>query len=503
MVDAVAGRAALASLTGTFSADQTGNRKNPLLPTPLNASQQRGGQRASPILKFDIPQLSSDVFKTLQNNALLNATRTVTTREERVRLEAEINQRIQVVETGGSPGSPGTPDIVDIVQFTEGTLNAQALNDLQKLLDKFKTAAAGDFSDSRLVTALREDLQDFAQRLNSGQAEDVLGEIIGRIENSVIGQGGLEFRDIFRDPALFITIGIGLAEFGADTNNRASDALRDIILRIGDWRFSDSNPRNDFGALQRISSAIDRLGRALGDEQGGVAALDRFLDRLQAIGAGGNGGGNSYAGRIAGVLDDALNDIRGGSLDLEAIQRLQRAKDEITALENVAGTADDLLRASAAEGIDGLLSQYASITTREQTTVTPGQPAIPAVPGERTVNIIEETTFVPKVEVIERVVTIYQGVQDTLKPLQKLAEQPPPVPSLQALVTPPVNPERDGEDGKRKKGIVIGADDEDDGRRRSGFGGIGRNDIPPNPYGLAVQRSGFGLGVGQQFNSLA
>src|SRR3546814_801408 len=106
MVNAVTGRAALASLTSFSSADHTSNRKNPLLPIPLNLSQERGNQRANAILQFDVPRVAPSVFSTLQDSALLSTTRRITTREERQVLEAELRQRIQITETGGSPGRP-------------------------------------------------------------------------------------------------------------------------------------------------------------------------------------------------------------------------------------------------------------------------------------------------------------------------------------------------------------------------------------------------------------
>jgi hypothetical protein len=152
MVDAVIGRAALASLTGTSAADQTGNRKNPLPPIPLRAPQQGGEQRVSAILRFDRPRVSNDVFTALQNSAQLAATRRIATREERVVLEAELRQRMVIEATGGSPGRPGTPDSFNTITHRQGRLDSRALDELQTLIDGLRSQ--GSAPPSRFIPQL-------------------------------------------------------------------------------------------------------------------------------------------------------------------------------------------------------------------------------------------------------------------------------------------------------------------------------------------------------------
>lgn len=481
MVDAVTGRAALASLTGTSAADQISNRKNPLLPIPLNLPQQGGNQRANAILQFDRPRVSSDVFATLQNSAQLSATRRVATLEERTILEAELRRRIQVTETGGSPGRPATPDSVNTVTIREGTLDSRALSDLQGLIDGLRRA--GSTPPSRFIPGLSEELQDFGEALGSN-AQEALTGIIRRIETSVLGDG-FDWNDVFRDPKLFFGIGFGLIEFSGSTNQQAANALEDVIRKLAQGRLYDDNPNND--SLKAVGSAIDRLRRALDDESNAAGALDRFLDRI----GGPPAGGNAYANRIADILDETLDDLKIGSLDLQAIEQLQQTLAAVRNLENISGNADDRLRDDAAAGVQGIIDQYASITTRTQTTRIPGEPAIPATPGEKTLVFLEEPTLVPSVELAERVVTLYQSAQESLRPLQKLSEPPPPVPNLRALVT---EPEQD-DDEQRRNRFVIGAEDSQSPNR---FG-------VPQPGEEEPRTTGFGQppyrGFGQIFDS--
>lgn len=477
-----------------------------MLPTPLNLPQQGGNQRAPAILRFDRPRVSPDVFSSLQQSALLSSARRVTTREERVVLEAELRQRLQVTETGGTPGSPGTPDRFNTVTIREGSLDPRALNDLQQLLERFERGGRGGFGDSRLVRDLSETLEDFADRLGDNRADNVLGEIVARIERSVIGRDGLDFADLFRDPGLFLTIGVGLDRFGDETNGQAESALRDVILRIGNLENGRGNDRDDDdddrrgnngnGPVNAVAAAIDRLGRALEDEPNAVAALDRFLDRLQDRGTGGNPQPR-YRDRIADILDDTLNNLRGGALDLQAVERLQAAVEQVRNLENVPGRRDDRLRARAVEGLEGILDRYATETTRSQTTRIPGAPAVPATPGERTLTVLEDVSLVPKVEIAERVAIIYQAVQESLRPLQKLSEPPPPVPNIKALVVTP-KPEDDDETRKR-----LGAGAEE-GRSGIRFGVQRPGEEEQDRFGTQPPRLNGGSGtgsIGQVFDS--
>lgn len=495
MVDAVTGRAALALLSGPSAADQQGNRKNPLLPTPLNQPEKTGFQRAPAILRFDTPRVSDNTFAALQNGAVLSAVREEVTLEERVRLETELRRRIQVIETGGNPGSPGTPDSTSTITVTEGRLDQNALGALTELIEQLRRGS-GELP-SRFVPALTRELQQFSARVGNAESGDALAGIIRRIENSVIGEDGLQFSDLFRDPGLFIKIAAGLGEFSSSTNHRAADALRDVIFRLGDRRLYDGNPRND--SLRAIGSAIDRLGRALDDEPNAVPALQDFLQRIGGEPANGNG---RYAARIADVLDQALNDIRGGALDLEAIRRLEAGLQDISALQDIAGNADDRLRQQATDGLQSILDRYASVTNTTQTIVTPGQPAVPATPGEKTLVITEETRLVPSVEIVERVVAVYQAAQEQFRPLQKLSEPPPPVPNLQALVTPS-DRERDGDKDQNRFRI-----DKDDDRRKSRFGfdpiTADNTALIPNLGGYGQAGSGLStLGSGLYLDSTA
>lgn len=478
MVDAVSGQAALASLTGLSSADQLSKRKNPLLPNPLSESQQGGRQRASAILYFDRPRISPDVFSTLNNSALLSVSRRITTTEERTRLEAELRQRIQVTETGGSPGRPGTPDTFNTITIREGQLDPQSLDELQNLIDRLRRGGEG--APSRFIPQLSEELQRFGQKLGS-QAQEALEGIIRRIETSVLGDG-FDFSDFFRDPDLFFGIGFGLFEFSASTNHQAAHALRDVIRQLAQHRLHDGNPNND--SLQALKSSINRLGRALEDESNAGPALDRFLDR---IGGAPSGGGDPYARRIADVLDAALADLRNGSLDLQAIERLQGALQSVQDLEDVAGQHDDRLRAETVEELQGILDRHATITERSETTVIPGQPAVPPTPGEKSITILEETRLVPKVEIAQRVVTIYQSVQESFRSLYELSEPPQPVPSLE-----PLERLQDEEDDARQR-----QDDEFQGPPRFGLPYLGN---ATSQAGIFDTR-GVGAGTGQRFDS--
>lgn len=460
-----------------------------MLPTPLKTSQQGSGQRAPAILHFDTPKISANTFAALQDSGLRTVVRREVTLEERTRLEAEIRRRILVTETGGDPGSPGTPDQRTVITRREGSLDSRALDALRSLIDRFSTVAQ---EPSRFVPPLQPDIDAFSNRLNSDDAGDALAGVIRRIENSVIGEDGLQFADIFRDPGLFIKIAAGLSEFSSDTNHQAADALRDVIFRLGDRRLHDGNPRND--SLQSIRSAIGRLGRALEDEDNASSALQQFLTR---IGGTPDGGGDGYGNRIATVLQQTLNELRGSSLDLSAIQKLQNTINAIIRLADIAGNEDDSLRQQAEQGLGDILDRYAQVTESSETVVTPGEPARAPVAPEKTVTILEETTLVPRTEIARRVVAIYSDVQEQLRPLEKLNEAPPPTPSLQALVTPPA---RNDDSGNRF--VIRPRADEDEDEQRFGI-------VTPEPgqtgilAGLkTVQPGGFGSGnPGSLFDS--
>lgn len=426
-----------------------------MLPTPLKTSQQGSGQRAPAILQFDTPKISANTFAALQDSGLRTIVRTEVTLEERARLEAEIRRRILVTETGGDPGSPGTPDQRTVITRREGSLDSRALHALRSLIDRFSGQPQ---EPSRFVPPLQKDIDAFSDRLNSDDAGDALAGVIRRIENSVIGEDGLQFSDIFRDPGLFIKIAVGLSEFGSDTNHQAADALRDVIFRLGDRRLHDGNPRND--SLQSIRSAIGRLGRALDDEDNATSALQQFLTR---IGGTPDGGDNSYGNRIAAVLQQTLNDLRGSNLDLTAIQKLQNTINAVARLADIAGNEDDSLRQLAGQGLSDILSRYAQVSESSQTVVTPGEPARAPVAPEKTVTVVEETTLVPRTEIARRVVAIYSDVQEQLRPLEKLNEPPPPTPSLQALAPPPA---RNDESGNR---FVIRPPKDEDEEQRFGI----------------------------------
>lgn len=423
-----------------------------MLPTPLKTSQQGSGQRAQTILQFDTPKISSSTFSALQDSGLRTVIRTEVTLEERTRLEAEIRRRILVTETGGDPGSPGTPDQTNVITRREGSLDGRALDALRSLIERFSSPPA---EPSRFVPPLQQDIDAFSDRVNSDDAGDALAGVIRRIENSVIGEDGLQFADIFREPALFIKIAGGLSEFSHETNQQAADAVRDVIFRLGDRRLHDGNPRND--SLQSIRSAIGRLGRALDDEDNATSALQQFLTR---IGGAPDDGSQGYGGRIATVLQQTLNDLRGNALDLTAIEKLQNTINAVARLADIAGSEDDNLRQLAGQGLRDILTQYAQVGERSETVVTPGEPARPAVAPEQTLTVVEETTLVPRTEIARRVVAVYSDVQEQLRPLQKLSEAPPPTPSLQALVTPTA-----GNDDSGNRFVIRARDDEDDEQR--------------------------------------
>lgn len=455
MVDAVSGQAALALLTGSPAAGQTGNRKNPLLPFPLGSSEQTGNQRVNSILRFDTPRFSPDVFSTLQNTALLSASRGRVSGEERSRLEAELRQRITVTETPGTPGIPGTPDSFRTITNTILRLDPAALTDLEGLVSQFLEGPV-DETGSRFVAALAEDIAGFADRLGE-EAGEALRGIIRRIENSVIGEDGLQFLDIFRDPALFINIAAGTGEFADETGRQAANALLDIVLRIGDRRFYDGNDAND--SVRAIGAAIDRLGRALAGNEGAASALQDFLDRLGS-GSGDDDAINAYARRIAETLEETLAGLQQGELDETAVSRLRTAAEDIRGFEDIAGDYDDALRELAADGLEGIITRYASQTTQTATVVVPGQPSVPATPGERTVTITQETTLVPRAEVAERVANAYKTVQDRIEPLRRLNEPLPQVPDLTALLSLPEPPQQ--EDEEEGSGFVIRAPQPED-----------------------------------------
>lgn len=462
-----------------------------MLPTPLNLSQQGGNQRANAILYFDVPRVAPSVFSTLQDSALLSTARRITTREERQVLEAELRQRIQVTESGGSPGRPGTPGSSNTITIREGHLDPQALADLQSVIDNLRSAGSGPAS--RFVPQLTEELEDFGSVLGGG-AREALEGVIRRIETGVLGDG-FDFGDFFQDPGLFFGIGFGLIEFSAGTNHQASDALHDVIRQLGHPRLHDGNPNND--SVQAIGSAVDRLRRALDDEDNAAPALTRFLDRI----GGAPQGGDAYALRIADLLDETLADLKIGAPDLAAVQKLQATLQAVRNLENISGSDDDRLREQAGADVQGIIDRYATITTRTQTTAIPGEPAVPATPATQTLTILQEATLVPRVEVAERVVTIYNSIQESLKPLQKLAQPPDPVPSVKVLAAPP---EQEGKEDLRR--ISSGSDDEQDGGfvvrppyRQEDRPGTG---LPPAPARPGA--AGFGTaGIGQFFDSRA
>lgn len=447
-----------------------------MLPTPLNLSREGGNQRASAILYFDVPRVAPSVFSTLQDSALLSATRRVTTREERQVLEAELRQRIQITETGGTPGRPGTPDSFNTVTIREGSLDPQALTDLQGLIDNLRNAGSGP--PSRFIPLLAEELEEFGEVLGQ-DARQALEGVIRRIETSVLGDG-FDFGDFFQDPGLFFGIGFGLLEFSGSTNGQAANALQDVIRQLGHPRLHDGNPNND--SPQAIGSAIDRLRRALDDEGNAAPALDRFLDRI----GGAPQGGNPYALRIADLLDEALDDLQIGGLDLAAVEKLQETLQAVRNLEDIAGNADDRLREQTGDAVQGIIDQYATVITRTETTRVAGEPAVPATPGVQTLTILQETTLVPRVEIAERVVTIYNSIQESLKPLDKLRQPPDPVPSVKVLAAPPA---RDDEERNRfgirneddqGSSFVIKPPGAEEGERRFGiqplnapFGGSG------------------------------
>ncbi len=459
-----------------------------MLPTPLNLSQQRANQRDSAILYFDVPRVSPSVFSTLQDSALLSQTRRITTREERQVLEAELRQRIQVTETGGTPGRPGTPDSFNTISIREGSLDPQALSDLQSVIDNLRNAGSG--SSSRFVPLLSEELEEFGEVLGD-DAREALEGVIRRIETSVLGDG-FDLGDFFQDPGLFLGIGFGLIEFSAGTNHQAADALEDVIRQLGHPRLHDDNPHND--SVQAIGSAIDRLRRALDDEGNATPALEQFLDRI----GGAPQSGDAYATRIADLLDEVLADLQIGGLDLAAVEKLQETLQAVRNLEDISGDADDRLRDETGDAVQGIIDQYATVTTRTTTTVTPGEPAVPATPGQTTLTILQETTLVPRVEIAERVVTIYNSVQESLKPLQKLAQPPDPVPSVKVLAAPPAN-----EDDQQNRFVIRSEAEQDDSfvvrppgiqdeEGRFGF----------QPPGTRFGASGFGPGsVGQFIDS--
>lgn len=460
-----------------------------MLPTPLNSSQQGGKQRASAILYFDVPRVSPSVFSTLQDSALLSQTRRITTREERTVLEAELRQRIQVTETGGTPGRPATPDSFNTVTVREGSLDPRALTDLQSLINNLRST--GSSPPSRFIPQLTEELEEFGEVLGS-DARQALEGVIRRIETSVLGDG-FDFEDFFKDPGLFFGIGFGLIEFSGSTNGQAADALHDVIRQLGHPRLHDGNPNND--SPQAIGSAIDRLRRALDDENNAAPALDRFLDRI----GGAPQGGNPYATRIADLLDEALDDLKIGALDLAAVEKLQETLQAVRNLENIAGNADDRLRDETGAAVQGIIDQYATISTRTETTRIPGEPAVPATPGEKTLTILQETTLVPRVEIAERVVTIYNAVQESLRPLDKLRQPPDPVPSVQVLAAPPAREDDEQQnrfvirsDDEQGNGIVIKAPGLQEDERRTGF----------QPLNTAFGSSGYGRpAIGSLFDA--
>jgi hypothetical protein len=181
----------------------------------------------------------------------------------------------------------------------------------------------------------------------------------------------------------------------------------------------------------------------------------------------------------------------------EAIQRLQTALKDVSTLQDIAGNADDRLRQQAGEGLENILDRYASVTNTTQTVVVPGQPAVPAVPGVKELVVTEETTLVPRVEIVERVVAVYQAVQDQFQPLRKLSEPPPPVPNLQALVSLP-----DDEDDKDRNRFGIDDGDSRDSNKGFGFDRDAPDRLTPGLAGYGQSGSGLStLGSGRYLDS--
>lgn len=456
MVNAVAGQTALALLTAISTADQTSTRKNPLLPNPLSLSQQGSRQRATPILQFDTPRISSDTFSVLQDTAQLSTARGTVTGDEKTRLELQLRQNFSVLETPGNPGSPGTPDTVTTTTTTSFSLSGDAIDALRQLIRSFGSGehdhghGYGDSYDPRLLRGLQDNLARFADTVGSASAGRDLGEVIGRLEHSVIGQGGLDFFDLFRDPRLFETLVQGLGAFERQTGSgRATAALGNLVLAVGDPSFGSANGSSQ--GSRRVGAAIDQLADSLAGNGRAAAAVGDFLDLLQGRHVGGDHGdhghGNGgYAGSITGILNAALGDIRDGSLDATAVQRLQDAVVQVGNLPDIPGRRDDRLRDRAVSGLQDILDRYTLTTQNTQTTIVAGQPAVPATPGSRTVIITEQTTLVPRPEIALQVAVAYQSVQEQLKPLRKLAEQPPATPNLLYLVQLPTGPENQQRD---------------------------------------------------------
>lgn len=494
MVDAVTGRAALALLSAPSAADQKSNRKNPLLPTPLPSPQQGSDQRASAILKFDTPRVSTDVFSTLSQSALLSATRKVVVGEERRVLEAELRQSIQVIETPGTPGSPGTPDRIDTFTTRKSTLDAEALNSLGRLIDGIEKNNRTDLRDARLVEVLQPALDRFSQTLGNANAGKALGEIVGRLENSVIGRDGLSFGDVFRDFGLFGSLGRALGKFAGDVGFNAAEKLNDLIGKVGNRNFETADANDT--AVKAVASAIDSLGTALQNKGRASLALNNVLDTLQDRGTGSGFITGRYADRVSDILTTTLNGLQGSTLNGDAVARVQQALQDVQTLENIAGRNDDRLRDTAVAGLRDILNRYTSETTETQTVVTPGEPATPGTPGTRDVKILEETVLVPKVEVVQRVITIYESVQASVEPLRRLSQPPVPTPNLQALAQLPTLEDKD--DGK---GFVIHAaakddeDEEDD--RRSSSRRIAEQDEKRGGFNIAAvgPKDGRGLGI--------
>lgn len=244
-----------------------------------------------------------------------------------------------------------TPVNTNTAPVSARTLDA--LSALRDVFDRIASAGSSNDRDSALVTSLSGFLQSFAQTVGNARGGEILGDIVGRIETSVIGQGGFEFADYWRDPQLFRNLSDGLRQFAAATNRAAADALRDVIIRVGDKRLTDANPNNN--NLQPLASAISRLGRALKGETAGMAALQSFLDRLPTP-ANTARDFRRYAGEIVGLLSETLADLRAGA---DMPTRLLATIDAIGALADLAHQGDDWLRNSAIQSLQSIMAEAA------------------------------------------------------------------------------------------------------------------------------------------------
>lgn len=356
MVNNINERAALAVLSRA-AATQSGDRKTPA-PQALPISQQESRHQAL-LLRLDRPRLDNSLFAVIEAVRGQDAahTRPADPVGQPAKPASSVTTAPIAAATAGTASAPAmaettTPSAATIT--TSPSLSGAALQQLQTLSALYNRLAQSsggrsDDRDSELVRALSNDLQGFAARIGNSRGDQILGDIIGRIEASVIGQGGLEFTDFRRDPALFQNIAAGLSEFADSTNSSAARALRDVIIRVGDRRLTDDNPNND--NLRPLGAAIDRLARVLDEEPEAAAALQDFLHRLPAP-PDPLRDFRSYAGQIAGLLDDTLADINAGE---DAATRLQATITAIQTLTDAPHQADDWLRNGAIQDLQQIL----------------------------------------------------------------------------------------------------------------------------------------------------